>query len=104
MAAARRLKTEAEQLHQAALEAERTAKSRAKQEAREVLAGLRQKLKDLSRTLAVDKATVSQERQEVEALAQKLEPAEEAPPLAQQAVPTQRCAPGSPPWCSRRPS
>ena len=43
---------------------------RTPEEAREVLAGLRQKLKELSRTAAVDKPAVAQERREIETLAQ----------------------------------
>jgi DNA mismatch repair protein MutS2 len=77
LAAAHRLKAEAEQLHRAALEEERTSKTKARQEAREVLAGLRQKLKDLSRTTVMDRAVVAQERREIDALSQQLEPADE---------------------------
>jgi len=79
LAVAHRLKAEAELLHRAALEEERTAKAKARLEAREVLAGLRQKLKDLSRTAVIDRAAIAQERREIDALAQKLEPADDMP-------------------------
>ncbi len=79
LAAARRFKAETEQLLRKASEDMRTAKEKAKQEAREVLAGLRQKLKDLSGTAVIDRAAVVQERREIEDLAKKLEPADEGP-------------------------
>jgi DNA mismatch repair protein MutS2 len=74
-AAAQRLKAEAEQILRTASEEMRTAKAKAMQEAREVLAGLRQKLKDLSRTAAIDREMIAQERREIDALAQRLKPA-----------------------------
>jgi DNA mismatch repair protein MutS2 len=79
LAAALRLKSEAKQLLSNASEDMRTAKAKARQEAREVLADLRQKLKDLSGTALLDRATVAQERREIEALAKKLESADEGP-------------------------
>ena len=75
--AAERLRAEVERLHRAAAEEERNAKTKAKTEAREVLAGLRQKLKELAKVPLPDRTVVARERQEIEALAQKLEPAEE---------------------------
>jgi DNA mismatch repair protein MutS2 len=86
LAAAHRFKAEAEQLLRTASEDTRSAKAKAKQEAGEVLAGLRQKLKELSKAPLLDRTAVTRERQEVEALARKLEPAEEeyyAAPLTQ---------------------
>jgi DNA mismatch repair protein MutS2 len=74
---AERLKAEAGRLHRAAIEEERNAKAKAKIEARDVLAGLRQKLKEFSKAHLPDRAAVAQERQEIEALARKLEPADE---------------------------
>lgn len=79
LAAAQRLKAEAEQLHRTASDDARTAKAKAKQEAREALTGLRQKLKELSRVAAIDRGQVEQERREIDALAQQLEPAEAEP-------------------------
>jgi DNA mismatch repair protein MutS2 len=75
--AAERFKAEAERLHRAAAEEERNAKTKAKTEAREVLAGLRQKLKELAKVPLPDRTVVARERQEIDALAQKLEPADE---------------------------
>jgi len=77
--AAHRLKAEAEQLHRSASDEARTARAKAKLDARDVLAGLRQKLKDLSRYSAIDRGQVEQERQEIAALAQQLEPVEDEP-------------------------
>ncbi|MHB8844872.1 MAG: endonuclease MutS2 [Nitrospirota bacterium] len=77
LTAARRLKAEAEQLHKAASDEERIAKAKAKQEAREVLAALRQKLKDLSRIAALDRSQVEFERRDLADLAKRLEPGEE---------------------------
>jgi DNA mismatch repair protein MutS2 len=84
LSAAHRLKAEAEQLHRAASDEARTAKAKAKQEAREVLVALRQKLKDLSRVEAIDRGQVERERRELGVLAQQLEPVEEetvGPPI-----------------------
>jgi DNA mismatch repair protein MutS2 len=74
---AQRLKAEAEQFHRTASDDARNAKAKAKQEAREALIGLRQKLKELSRIAAIDRGQVEQERREIDALARQLEPAEE---------------------------
>jgi len=79
LAAAHRFKSETEQLLRNASEDMRTAKEKARQEAREVLADLRQKLKDLSGTAMLDRASVAQERRAIEALVKKLEPADEGP-------------------------
>jgi DNA mismatch repair protein MutS2 len=79
LSAAHRLKADAEQLHTTASDEARTAKAKAKQEAREALAAIRQKLKDLSRVAAIDRSQVEQERRELEVLARRLEPIEEEP-------------------------
>ena len=79
LATAQRLKAEAEQFHRTASDEVRTAKAKAKQEARDTLAGLRQKLKELSRVVPIERVQVEQERREIDALAQQLEPAEEEP-------------------------
>jgi DNA mismatch repair protein MutS2 len=83
--AADKLKAEAEQLRRAAAEEERNTKAKAKTEAREVLASLRQKLKDLSKATATERSALAQERREIEQCARTLEPAGEtctAPQLA----------------------
>jgi DNA mismatch repair protein MutS2 len=77
LSSAQRLKAEAEQLHRIASDEARTAKAKAKQEAREALISLRLKLKELSRIAAVDRGQVEQERREIDALARQLEPTEE---------------------------
>ena len=79
LATAQGLKAEAELLHRTASDEVRNAKARTKQEARETLAALRLKLKELSRVIAMDRRQVDQERKEVEALAQNLEPINEEP-------------------------
>jgi DNA mismatch repair protein MutS2 len=76
LSAVRRLKAEAEQFHKTASDEARTAGAKAKLEAREVLAALRQKLKDLSRVAAIDRRQVEQERREIDSLARQLEPVE----------------------------
>jgi DNA mismatch repair protein MutS2 len=77
LAAARRLKAEAEQLHKTASDEARNARAKAKMDARDVLADLRQKLKELSRAASADCGQVEQERREINALARQLEPIEE---------------------------
>jgi DNA mismatch repair protein MutS2 len=79
LSSAQRLKSEAEQLHRTASDEAHTAKAKAKQEAREALIGLRQKLKELSHIAAIDRGQVEQERREIDTLARQLEPAEEEP-------------------------
>jgi len=74
--AADKLRAEATVLSRTAADDARNARLKAKQEARDVLAGLRQKLKDLSRTDAMTRADIEAEQRSVEALAQQLEPAE----------------------------
>jgi DNA mismatch repair protein MutS2 len=76
---ARRLKMEAEQLHRTASDEARTARAKAKLDARDVLADLRQKLKDLSRAASTDRGQVEQERREINELARQLEPVEDGP-------------------------
>jgi len=77
LAAAHRLKAEAEHLLRTASADTRTAKAKAKQEAREVIAGLRQKLKDLSKTASIGREEIAQQRREIDALTEKLEPADD---------------------------
>jgi DNA mismatch repair protein MutS2 len=71
---AKRLRTEAEALAKAASEEARSTRLRAKQDARDVLADLRQKLKDLARSPSMSIAEVESERRSVEVLAERLEP------------------------------
>lgn len=59
-----------------AAEEMRTARERARQDAREVLSSLRRKLKEYSRTAAMTPAEVQSERAAVDDLTNKLEPAE----------------------------
>ena len=70
------LKAEAESRARSAAEAARTITAKAKQDAREVLASLRRKLKELSRTAEFDRDAMQTERQAVDALAGRLEPPE----------------------------
>ena len=79
LSTAQRLKAETEQFHRTASDEARTAKAKAKQEAREALNGLRQKLKEFSRVTSIDRGLVELERREIEALVQQLEPASEGP-------------------------
>jgi DNA mismatch repair protein MutS2 len=76
LAAARKDREEAAALRKTASEDVRGMKTRAKQEAREVLSSLRQKLKDLSKRETLDRAGIRMERAAVEGLAGKLEPEE----------------------------
>lgn len=75
LAAAGQDRTEAETLLRAARDEARAVKAKTKEEARAVLSSLRQKLRELSRAAATDRAEVNKAAGEVEALAQKLEPA-----------------------------
>ncbi len=77
--AAAALRAGAEVAAREAAEAARTIAAKAKQDAREVLARLRQRLKELGRTEALGREELRTARQEVEGLAQRLEPAAEAP-------------------------
>lgn len=82
------LRAEAEEKTRTAAEEARTVTAKAKHDAREVLASLRQRLKELSRTDAIEREAVLSERQAVEGLARQLEPVDEehelfrAPPCA----------------------
>jgi dsDNA-specific endonuclease/ATPase MutS2 len=58
LSTAERLMAEAEQFNRTAFEEVRNAKTKAKQEARETLAGLRQKLKELSRVTTIERGQV----------------------------------------------
>ncbi|HEY5996606.1 MAG TPA: Smr/MutS family protein, partial [Candidatus Deferrimicrobiaceae bacterium] len=75
--AAGKLKAEAAALAKTAADEARDARARARHEARDVIADLRQKLKDLSRADAMARADVQAERRSVEDLARQLEPAAE---------------------------
>jgi DNA mismatch repair protein MutS2 len=74
--AAKRERAEAESLVRSAREEARVIKARTKEEAREVLSALRQKLRDLSRTAALERPDIRKMTSEVEVLAQALQPAE----------------------------
>lgn len=76
LASAWALKKEAESLLQSARDESRTIKAKAKEEARDVLHSLRQKLKDLSRTAVLGTAEAARERGTVEDLARRIEPEE----------------------------
>ena len=71
------LKAEAVTASRAAADAARSITEKAKQDAREVLASLRQRLKELSRADALGREAAQRERQTVEALARRLEPPDE---------------------------
>ncbi len=75
--AAERLRLDAESRTKEAAGEAREMRLQAKRDAREVLAGLRQKLKELSRTAAMNTADIQTERRSVESLAERLEPREE---------------------------
>ncbi len=79
--AARRLLADAEARARAAAEEARSVRASAKQDARDVLASLRQRLKELSRTEVLGRAAAADARREVEQLAQRLEPAEPVEPV-----------------------
>lgn len=85
-AAAEQARLEAESLLRAAKEEARAAKAKGKEEARDIIAALRQKLRELSRMASLERAEVKTAAAEVEALARKLDaqPAEQriAPELA----------------------
>ncbi len=80
--AAKQERIEAGSLLRAAKEEARAVKSKTREEARQVLASLRLKLRELSRATAQEQADIRKTASEVEALAQKLQPAE----LEQQAA------------------
>jgi DNA mismatch repair protein MutS2 len=69
---AQKLKQEAEAAARTAAEASRDIRTRAQQDAREVLAALRQKFKELSRAADIGRAAVQAERRTVDALVQRL--------------------------------
>ena len=74
LAAAQQERGEATATLQAAREEVRDAKVKAKTEAKEILASLRQKLRDLSRTSALEKAEIKTMDAEIETLGRRLEP------------------------------
>ena len=73
---AKQERIEAEALLRAAKEEARAVKTKTKEEAREVLSSLRLKLRELSHAAAREQADIRKTASEVEALAQKLQPAE----------------------------
>jgi DNA mismatch repair protein MutS2 len=72
--AAQALRAGAEAAARDASEELRSTRAKAKQEAREVLAGLRQRLRDLERSAARTPAEAKADRQAIDAMARKLEP------------------------------
>ncbi len=74
--AARRMRAEADASLRAAREESGAVKIKARDEAREVLAALRQRLKELSRAPALDQAEAKRAASEVEALGRRLKPDE----------------------------
>ncbi len=74
--AAKRERIEAESALRAAKEDARALKTKTKEEAREVLSSLRSKLRELSRGASLEQADIRKTTSEIEALAQKLQPAE----------------------------
>jgi DNA mismatch repair protein MutS2 len=72
---AKQERIEAEALLRAAKEEARAVKTKTKEEAREVLSSLRLKLRELSQAAAREQADIRKTASEVEALAQKLQPA-----------------------------
>lgn len=71
------LRADAEEKARTAVESAKAVMTKARQDAREVLAGLRRKLKELSRTDALTREAAQSERLAVEALARTLEPPDE---------------------------
>jgi DNA mismatch repair protein MutS2 len=74
--AARQERIEAESLLRTAKEEARAVKTKTKEEAREVLSSLRSKLRELSRAASLEQTDIRKTAAEIEALAQKLQPAE----------------------------
>jgi DNA mismatch repair protein MutS2 len=72
--AAQKLKTAADELMRTATSEAANIRAKTKQEAREVLANLRQRFKELSRTAALGTDALKAERRAVEDLARRLEP------------------------------
>jgi DNA mismatch repair protein MutS2 len=75
-------RTEALTLLRAAQDEARLVKSKAKQESRDVLAALRQKLREFSRIETIGRAEIKQASTDVEALAAKLAPAAAEQPVS----------------------
>jgi DNA mismatch repair protein MutS2 len=73
---AKQERIESESLLRAAKEEARVVKAKSKEEARDVLSSLRLKLRELSRATAREQADIKKTASEVEALAQRLQPAE----------------------------
>ncbi len=82
LAAAEQEKAEAGLALSAARDEARALKVKAKEEAREVMAALRQRLRDLSRTAALDRTEIKEARREVESLGKRLGPDDVAPKTA----------------------
>jgi DNA mismatch repair protein MutS2 len=80
-AAAKQDRTEAASLLQAAKEDASAIKTKTKEEARAVLSALRQKLRELSRTAALQRAEIRTTASEIELLSQALRPAELGPQI-----------------------
>jgi DNA mismatch repair protein MutS2 len=74
--AAKQERIEAESLLRTAKEEARAVKTKTKEEAREVLSSLRSKLRELSRAASLEQTEIRKTASEIEALAQKLQPAE----------------------------
>lgn len=74
--AAKHERIEAEALLRTAKEEARAVKTKTKEEAREVLSSLRSKLRELSRAASLEQTEIRKTASEIEALAQKLQPAE----------------------------
>ncbi len=79
LAAAEQERAEASQALVAARDEARAYKVKAKEEAREVMAALRQRLRDLSRTAALDRTEIREAGKELELLGRRLEPDDVAP-------------------------
>ncbi len=79
LAAAEQEKAAASRALSAARDEAHALKVKAKEETREVMAALRQRLRDLSRTAALDRAEIKEAGKEVELLGKRLEPDDVAP-------------------------
>lgn len=79
LAAAQQKREEASRELDAARDEARVLKGKAKEEAREVMAALRQRLRELSRTAALDRAEIKEAGKEAESLGKRLEPDDVAP-------------------------
>jgi len=80
LAAAEQERAEASQALSAARDEARAHKIKAKEEVREVMATLRQRLRDLSRMATLDRTAIKETGREVESLARRLDPDDVAHP------------------------